>query len=186
MSPETIDQNATLLVVDVQAVTLPNARSVPADVLAERIGVLVDAFRASGRAVAYAISTGTHGGRTDVQSMPRRWREQDLVVPTRIQPQRADPVYRWTGWSAFAGTELSADLRRRGSAQVVVTGLATSYGVESTVRAAHDLGLDVVVPLDAVSDPDFDAHRHVVQHIFPLLATTTLTEDLVGLVAVNA
>lgn len=59
--------------------------------------------------------------------------------------------------------------------------MATGYGVESTVRAAYDIGLSVVVPTDAVSDPDPDAHERTLKYTFPLLALTTLTESLLDL-----
>jgi nicotinamidase-related amidase len=56
------------------------------------------------------------------------------------------------GWSAFAGTELDEALRARGVTQVVVVGVATSLGVESTARDALELGYHVVVVSDAVAD----------------------------------
>ena len=51
-------------------------------------------------------------------------------------------------------------LRRRGVTQVVLTGVATSVGVESTARSAYDLGYNVTLVVDAMTDRDADAHRH--------------------------
>lgn len=170
--------SAALLVVDVQALTLPNARSVPADELLERIGRLVAAFRASGRPVAYAVSSGTPGGRTDVGSGARSWSRESLSVAAPVRPGAGETVHERAAWSAFAGTTLAADLRAQGSEELVVVGLATTFGVESTVRDAYDLGLDVVVVTDAVSGPDAEAHERAVRQVFPLLAVTTTTDAL--------
>ncbi|GAB2573304.1 cysteine hydrolase family protein [Microlunatus antarcticus] len=183
MLVEALDRTATLLVVDVQALTLPNARSVPSGDLLERIGQLTDGFRRTGRPVAYAITTGMRGGRTDRRTPARSWPEDALSVPDVIGARAGEVCYERTGWSAFSGTNLVADLRRRRSTQLVVTGLATSFGVESTVRAGYDLGFDLVVPVDAVSDPDAASHEQSVTHVFPLLAETTSTEMVLRLLA---
>ena len=186
MPDPALDQSATLLVVDVQALTLLNARSVASTDLLERIEQLVDGFRRTGRSVVYVITTGMRGGRTDLRPPARSWPAEALAIPDVIRPQLEDACYERIGWSAFSGTELAADLRRRASGQLVVTGLATTFGVESTLRAAFDLGFDLVVPTDAVSDPVTAAHDHSVTHVFPLLAETTSTEALLRVLASSA
>ena len=49
------------------------------------------------------------------------------------------------------------------STQVVLAGIATSAGVESTARSAYDLGYNVALVVDAMTDRDADAHRHCVE-----------------------
>ena len=46
-------------------------------------------------------------------------------------------------------------------------GVATSAGVESSVRSAYDYGYNVVAVVDAMTDRDAEAHRHSVEKIFP-------------------
>ena len=75
-------------------------------------------------------------------------------------------------WGAFLGTDLDDYLRRRGVTQIVLTGVATSIGVESTARSAYDLGYNVTLVVDAMTDRDADAHRHSVEKIFPRLGET--------------
>jgi nicotinamidase-related amidase len=70
-------------------------------------------------------------------------------------------------WGAFHGTDLDVQLRRRGVTQIVLTGIATSAGVESTARAAHEHGYHVTVVTDAVADRDEEVHRHSVERIHP-------------------
>ena len=54
-------------------------------------------------------------------------------------------------WGAFHGTELDLQLRRRGLDTIVLTGVATNFGVEQTAREAWQLGYSVVVAEDATS-----------------------------------
>ncbi len=61
---------------------------------------------------------------------------------------------------------------------MVLTGVATSIGVESTARSAYDLGYNVALVVDAITDRDADAHRHSVEKIFPRLGETATTEDV--------
>jgi nicotinamidase-related amidase len=82
---------------------------------------------------------------------------------------------------AFIGTSLDETLRRRGVTQVFVTGVATSGGVESTARGAHDYGYNVVVIVDAITDRSADAHDHCMQKIFPRMSETATTADVLKL-----
>ena len=69
-------------------------------------------------------------------------------------------------------------LRQRGVTQVVLTGVATVRGVESTARSAYDLGYNVTLVVDAMTDRDADAHHHSVEKIFPRLGETATTDDV--------
>ena len=63
----------------------------------------------------------------------------------------------------------------------MLTGIATSIGVESTARAAHEHGYNVTLAVDAMADVDEAAHRHSVERIFPRLGETGTVEQLVEL-----
>ena len=60
---------------------------------------------------------------------------------------------------AFLGADLDDYLRQRGATQVVLTGVATSRGVESTPRSAYDLGYNVTLVVDAMTDRDVPCTR---------------------------
>jgi nicotinamidase-related amidase len=60
----------------------------------------------------------------------------------------------------------------------VLAGIATSIGVESTARSAYDLGYNVVLVADAMTDRDADTHRNSIEKIFPRLGETASTEDV--------
>ena len=66
--------------------------------------------------------------------------------------------------------------------QIVLAGIATSAGVESTARNAYDLGYHVVFATDAMTDRDADAHRHSVEKIFPRIGETDTTANVLKFV----
>jgi len=75
------------------------------------------------------------------------------------------------------GAFLGADCQR-GATQVVLTGVATSSGVESTARSAYDLGYNVTLVVDAMTDRDAHPHRHSVVKIFSRRGETELAKRL--------
>ena len=81
---------------------------------------------------------------------------------------------------AFYGTALEPILRRRGVTQVFLTGIATTGGVESTARNAHDRGYNVVLVVDAMTDRGPDAHRNSIEKIFPRIGETTTTDAVLS------
>ncbi|TDO54191.1 isochorismatase family protein [Kribbella sp. VKM Ac-2571] len=83
-----------------------------------------------------------------------------------------DIVVTKRNWGAFHGTDLDVQLRRRGITQIVLTGVATSIGVESTARAAYEHGYHVTLATDAMTDLSASAHENSLNWIFPRLGET--------------
>ena len=73
-------------------------------------------------------------------------------------------------WGAFTGTDLDLQLRRRGVKTVVLGGIATNFGVESTARSAWELGYDVVLVEDGCTATEEDLHRMAIDRIFPRMS----------------
>jgi nicotinamidase-related amidase len=65
--------------------------------------------------------------------------------------------------------------------QVVITGVATSIGVEATARQAYELGYNVTLAVDAMTDTSPDAHINSVTRIFPRLGETGTTREIIDL-----
>ena len=84
-------------------------------------------------------------------------------------------------WGAFAHTGLEEHLKAQGVTQVVVAGIATAIGVESTARQAWEAGFNVTLPVDAMTDLNAETHENSVTRIFPRLGETGTTEDVIGL-----
>ena len=81
-------------------------------------------------------------------------------------------------WGAFYGTDLDLQLRRSGVTTVVIGGIATNMGVESTARAAHEHGYAVVLPKDAAASRSAAMHAFAFEHIFPALGRVVKSSDL--------
>jgi len=71
----------------------------------------------------------------------------------------------------FQGTGLDGLLRGRGVNTLVFGGIATNLGVESTARAAGDLGYDLVFVEDAMAALTAAEHDASVRLDFPRLGT---------------
>ena len=85
---------------------------------------------------------------------------EDLVEP-------ADILITKRQWGAFYGTELDLQLRRRGVRTLVLGGVATNFGVESTARDAWERGYEIVLAEDVTSSLSGELHDFSMQHILP-------------------
>jgi nicotinamidase-related amidase len=81
-------------------------------------------------------------------------------------------------WGAFYGTDLDVQLRRRRIRTVVLGGIATNLGVESTARQAHEAGYEVVVAEDATTSVSAEMHAFAVSAIFPMLSRVVKADDV--------
>ena len=188
MTVTTIDPKTALVVIDLQAgiVANPGVPYAAADVVA-RTAELAGAFRERGLPVVLVrVSTRPDGadwvpGRIDGgpqrMTRPEGW---DVIVNEITGAD--DIVVTKRNWGAFYGTDLDLQLRRRGVTQIVLTGIATAIGVESTARSAHEHGYHVTIAEDAVSDLKEETHKNSVANIFPRLGEVGTTADIIDLV----
>ena len=65
--------------------------------------------------------------------------------------------------------------------QIVLGGVATSLGVESTARAAHEHGYNLAFAVDAMTDINADAHAHSLSWVFPLIGELGTTDEILKL-----
>jgi nicotinamidase-related amidase len=176
-----LDDTCALIVIDLQKgiVGLPTVH--PAGKIVDRSAQLARAFRERGLPVVLVNVSGRAPGRTDAGvpkfSFPDDWAE---LVP-QLEQQPGDHTVTKQRWGAFLGTDLDEYLRQRGVSQIVLAGIATSIGVESTARSAYDLGYNVTLVVDAITDRDAVAHRHSVEIVFPRLGETATTDDVLKL-----
>lgn len=174
-----LDEAPALVVIDMQKgiVSLPLVH--PAGEILENNAKLARAFRGRGLPVVLVNVTAGAPGRTDVTydfQPPADWAE---LVP-ELEEQLGDHKVTKLQWGAFQGTSLDHFLRRRGVTQLILTGISTSIGVESTARSAYDHGYHVVLVTDAMTDLDPVAHQHSIEKIFPRLGETTTTAELLA------
>ena len=81
-------------------------------------------------------------------------------------------------WGAFYGTELDLQLRRRGIQTIVLGGIATNIGVESTARQAWEHGYALVLVEDATSGMSAEMHDFAIKNIFPRLSRVVKAADI--------
>ncbi|MFJ2826493.1 hydrolase [Streptomyces sp. NPDC087263] len=191
MALSTLDPRTALVLIDLQkgVVGHPALTPYPAAEVVERAGELADAFRGHGLPVVLVrVSFAADGadaapGRTDGGTQPRSWPEGWDVIVDELAGRPEDITVTKRNWGAFHGTDLDVHLRRRGITQIVLGGIATSIGVESSARAAHEHGYHVTLATDVMSDLDPDSHRNSVERIFPRLGETGTSAEIVELLA---
>ncbi|MDR3519502.1 MAG: hydrolase [Candidatus Pacebacteria bacterium] len=109
------------------------------------------------------------------RQMPDDWAE---IVP-ELSPERNAVIIIKKQWGAFYGTELELQLRRRKIDTIVLCGIATHMGVESTARFAYEYGYNQIFAEDAMSAMSKEEHEHTVGKILPRLGLVRSTEEII-------
>lgn len=174
-----LDPKPALIVIDLQKgiVALPTAH--PSAEITAKSSALARAFRAHGLPVILVNVAGGAPGRADVThafNPPADWTE----LISELERQPGDHVVTKHRWGAFHETRLHHYLQAQGVTQVVLCGIATSIGVESTARNAHEYGYHVVLVEDAMTDLDAEAHTNSVKKIFPRLGEVCQAAELLA------
>jgi nicotinamidase-related amidase len=184
----TIDPATTALVlVDLQKGVLPFAKAPhgPEAVLANAIA-LVQAFRAAKAAIVRVrVGFSADGGDrlrqpVDAPSPAGPTPDDWLADPEGLPALPGDIEILKRQWGAFHGTELDLQLRRRGIRTLVLGGISTAIGVESTARAAFEHGYEIVFPEDLSSSPAEAPHRNSFGAIFPRLGRVRTTAQVLA------
>ena len=101
------------------------------------------------------------------------------IVP-ELGPKPGDIVIDKRQWGAFYGTHLDLQLRRRGIRTIVLGGISTNYGVESTARDAFERAFDMIFAEDAMSARTAGDHEFALTRIFPRIGRVAATDDILG------
>jgi nicotinamidase-related amidase len=141
------------------------------------IGVAADLagrFRSRGATIVYVrvdlanmIQLTVDQSHGDPNGPPPPPAASEIVPEAGRQPD--DLLITKHHWDAFGGTELEQMLRQRGIRTIVLCGVATHIGVESTARSAASRGFDVVLAEDATTSTSADAHQYAITRVFPFL-----------------
>lgn len=183
MPVTTLDPTTALVLVDLQAGVVAMPLAHPVEDVVARSKDLLRAFRGRGLPVVLVNVAGTPSGRTDLGVRTLDFADGWTELIPELDRQPADLLVTKHARSAFTRTGLADRLRDLGVTQVVVTGIATSGGVESTARDAHEQGFHVTLPVDAMTDSDRERHEHSVARIFPRIAETGSTQDVLDALA---
>jgi nicotinamidase-related amidase len=179
-----IDPETALVIIDLQKGVVAMDTVHAMDGVIARSRELADAFRECGLPVVLVNVSGAPSGRTErsragSMERPEGW---DELIP-ELDQQPSDHLVTKRTRGAFTNTDLESYLRREGVTQIVLTGVATSAGVESTARHAHELGFNVTLATDAMTDMSSEVHDNSVERIFPGLGETGTTAEILALLS---
>jgi nicotinamidase-related amidase len=181
MTITALDPKTALIVIDLQKgiVSLPTVH--PIEGVVKHVSLLAGTFREKGLPVVLVNVAGAPAVRTELprrkSAFPAGW--SDLIPELNRQSQ--DHVVTKDTPGAFTNTGLETYLQERGIAQIVITGVATSNGVEVTARQAYELGFNTAFAIDAMTDIDIDAHTYSTTRVFPKIGETGTTDEIIAL-----
>lgn len=184
--PSLSPRHTALILIDLQQgiLSMPLAPRSGADVLAQARQTAAR-FRAAGSLV-FPVRVSWAADFADALNQPV---DQPLPRPAGGMPpdwdQLADqllapgdiPILK-RQWNAFYGTELDLQLRRRGIDTLVLGGIATNFGVESTARSAWERNYRVIFAEDLLSSVSAEHHRFAIEKIFPRIGQVSSSDRL--------
>jgi nicotinamidase-related amidase len=176
-----------LLIMDVQPGIVERFADGPG--LIERIAGAATAARASGVRVIF-VKVGFRAGYPEIsprcQTFSRIAEQGGFVegssseIHPSLAPTRDDVIVTKRRVSAFAGSDLDVVLRAGGIDSLVLSGIATSGVVLSTLRQAADLDFSLTVLRDGCLDGDEEVHRVLCEKVFPRQANVLSVEEWIG------
>jgi nicotinamidase-related amidase len=177
---------SALVLIDLQTGILSNALTpVTSQELLLRARTLAERFRAA-KATVVLVNVAFSPDGADMlrqpvdqppsipaAGFPAGWNE---FPPGLMQPGDLQITKRQ--WGAFYGTELDLQLRRRRIRTIVLGGVSTQIGVESTARQAYELGYELLILNDAITSSVAEGHEMSMKHIMPRLGRIVQSGDL--------
>ncbi|MGD0638145.1 MAG: hydrolase [Nitrososphaerales archaeon] len=153
---------------------------------------LADAFRKNGMPVFLVHVVFSEADRlrpiTDQQpwagagqQRPPDWAD---ILP-EFGPKENDVVIAKKQWGAFYGTELDLQLRRRGLSTIVLCGISTNAGVESTARFAYEFGYQQIFAEDAMSARSAEEHNNTVNYTFKRIGRVRSTQQILAALGIE-
>jgi nicotinamidase-related amidase len=187
MPVTTLDPKSALVVIDIQKGILARPAVHPVQAVVANVVKLVDAFRARKLPVVL-VRVGWSADMADaiktrvevappITSVPAGF--SDYAEALHADPARDIFVLKHQ-WGAFYGTDLELQLRRRGVTNIVLCGIATSIGVESTARNAFERAYNLTFAADAMTDVNLEAHERALSIIFPRIGEVGSTDEIVA------
>jgi len=101
-------------------------------------------------------------------------------IAPALGPEPEDVIVDKYNWGAFYGTDLDAHLRRRGIRTLIVCGLVTNIGVDTTMRHAHERGYDQILAADATAAFSLEEHDYTLKFVAPRLSRVRTTDAIVA------
>lgn len=188
MTATELDPRTALVLIDLQKGIVAAPTVQPAEQIVANATRLATAFRGADLPVVLVRVTTSPDGRDALTTRVQHSLHSGENVPSdyaeyvpELGITDTDILITKRQWGAFYGTELDLQLRRRGITGIVLAGIATSVGVESTARAAHEHGYNITFATDAMTDISEQAQDNSHQRIFPLIGELDTTDAILEL-----
>jgi nicotinamidase-related amidase len=182
-------QNKALLVMDMQTTIL--ARLPNTSMLISQVAKTIANARDRKIPVIYVvvgfrqgapeISGNNKGFAANKNMMAAANMEEMTKIHPDIAPLQGEVTVVKRRVSAFTGSDLEVVLRAQGIRHLVLTGIATSGVVLSTLREAADKDFNLTVLSDCCADADEEVHRVLTTKIFPRQADVLTMEEWMGI-----
>lgn len=188
MSNISIDKSKTaLVVIDLQkGIVGRQTAPYPSGIVVRNAASIAAAFRRNAMPVFLVRVSPSPDGKDALrpvadaamppQTPPPDWAD---VVP-EMGPKQGDFLITKHQWGAFYGTELDLQFRRRGITTIVLCGISTNIGVESTARFAYDYGYNQIFAEDAMSAMSAEEHMFTITKTFPRIGMVRKTEEILA------
>src|ERR1700677_2477427 len=182
-------RTSALLVMDFQALIVDNYAA-GAEALIDRTAKLIAVARTAGIRVIYVV-VGFRPGYPEVSDRNATFSRikasgafaagaENTGIHSAVAPLAEEIVVTKHRVSAFAGTDLDLMLRANGIETLILTGITTSGVVLSTLRHAADADHRPLVVGDCCSDSDEEAHRVLIERVFPHQAIIVAADEIDG------
>lgn len=180
-----LDKNTALVLIDLQnsIVSIQTKPFSVEDVL-NNTNELIAAFRKKQLPVVLVNvkPSGTWITSRKEAKMPSFSDDENIYqISDKVNADKNDICITKHTWNAFFETELNNALKKKSITNIVLGGISTSIGVEGTARAASELGYNVTLATDAMSDRVESAHHHSIEIIFSRLGETGTTKEIIGM-----
>jgi nicotinamidase-related amidase len=171
------------------------------DVVLSNAIALAEAFRANNSLVVLTANAGRPGGpgvqgkagalvgapmpiERDMSMIMTAAREPGFGdLPEELGPQPTDFFVRKHSWGAFFATDLDLQLRRVGVKTLVIGGIASNFGAETTAREARAHGYNVIFVVDVMRALTEEEHQHSVKYTFPMIGQVKTAQDVLDSIA---
>jgi nicotinamidase-related amidase len=184
-----LDPKTALVVIDMQKGIVGRPLVHPAAAVTDNVVRLVNAFRSKnlpivlvrvGLSADFGDAIKTRNEAPAAGKLPKDFFE--YIDELAVDPSR-DILIHKRQWGAFYGTDLDLQLRRRAVTNIVLCGIATSIGVESTARDAYERAYNLTFASDAMTDLNPDGHDRALRIIFPRMGEIGTTDEILGKLA---
>jgi nicotinamidase-related amidase len=175
-------KSTALVLIDLQNGILGRKLApVSADELVARGKALAEKFRAAQAPVVLVNAAPKLDG-------PERQVDEPSQLPKTLPagfidlaPRLAEPgdlLITKSTWGAFFRTDLDSGLKSRGVRTIVLGGVATHVGVDTTARQAWELGYELVIARDVTTSMAVEPHEATLRYVFPRIARVTDSHTL--------